>query len=256
VIGHAASLQAIRDRYGNETRLTWSATNTFGAEYGNLLRITSPNGRWIEFTYDSATPVNHVTQAKDNIGRTVTYAYDANGRLQTVTDPENNVTTYTWDASNRMTSIRDGRGIVYVTNQYDTNNRVTQQTLADPGATYTFAYTTSVGSITQTDVTDPRGHIERFVFNADHYVTSKTDAYRTSLARTTTTTRQAGSNLPTAVVDGLNRRTEYTYDTSGHALTETRLAGTANAATRGRSDRRSTSRVRATRPPSSLTAVC
>jgi RHS repeat-associated protein len=232
VIGHAAALQAIRDRYGNETRLTWSATNTFGAGYGNLLRITSPNGRWIEFTYDAATPVNHITQAKDNIGRTVTYTYTAAGNLATVTDPENNVTTYTWDASNRLVSIKDGRNIVYLTNQYDASNRVTQQTLADPAATYTFAYTTDPnGNITQTDVTDPLAHVERFAFNSDHYVTSRTEAYGTVLARTTTTTRQAASNLVTAAVDGLSRRTEYTYDSSGHVLTETRLAGTVDAVT-------------------------
>jgi RHS repeat-associated protein len=232
VIGHAAALQAIRDRYGNETRLTWSATNTFGAGYGNLLRITSPNGRWIEFTYDAATPVNHITQAKDNIGRTVTYTYTAGGNLATVTDPENNLTTYTWDASNRLVSIKDGRNIVYLTNQYDATNRVTQQTLADPAATYTFGYTTDPnGSITQTDVTDPLAHVERFAFNSDHYVTSRTEAYGTALARTTTTTRQTASNLVTAAVDGLSRRTEYTYDSSGHALTQTRLAGTVDAVT-------------------------
>ena len=231
VMGHQAPLQSIRDRYGNEIRLTWSLTNIWGAGYGNLTRITSPNGRWIEFTYDSATPVNHVTQATDNIGRTVTYTYDTSGRLSTVTDPENHVTTYTWDTSNRLISIEDGRQITWLTNQYDTSNRVTQQTLADPNATWQFAYTTTGGSITQTDVTDPRGHVERLAFNADHYTTSDTDAYGTSLARTTTITRQAGSNLPTAVVDPLSRRTEYTYDTSGHVLTRTALAGTTDAVT-------------------------
>ena len=83
-------------------------------------------------------------------------------------------------------------------------------------------YTTTGGSITQTDVTDPRGHVERLAFNADHYMTSDTEAYGTSLARTTTITRQAGSNFLTAVVDPLSRRTEYTYDTSGHVLTRRR----------------------------------
>ncbi len=70
VMGHAAPLQRIRDRYGNETRLTYEFTNAFGAGYGNLLRITSPNGRWIEFTYYAGT--TRVYQAKDNLGRTVT----------------------------------------------------------------------------------------------------------------------------------------------------------------------------------------
>src|SRR5262249_9598814 len=178
----------------------------FGAGYGNLLRVTSPNGRWIAFTYDSAFPVNHVTQATDNIGRTVSYTYDSHGNLLTVTDPENNVTTYTWDTSNRLVSIKDGRNITWLTNQYDTSNRVTQQMLADPNAAWGFAYTTDGnGNITQTDVTDPRGHVERLAFNADHYTTSDTEAYGTSLARTTTITRQTGTDLVTAVVDPLSR---------------------------------------------------
>lgn len=228
VFGHMAPLEAIRDRYGNETRLTWSDINDYGSGTGNLVRVTSPNGRWIAFTYDVS---DRITQATDNIGRTVTYVYDGSGRLSTVTDPEANVTTYTYDTSNRLVTIRDGRNIVYLTNEY-TSGRVTKQTLADPNATYQFNYTVDgSGRVTQTDITDPRGHVERMAFNSDHYVTSDTQAYGTSLARTTTTTRQSGSNLVTAIVDGLSRRTEYTYDSTGHMLAETRLAGTADAVT-------------------------
>jgi RHS repeat-associated protein len=237
-IGHAAPLQSIRDRYGNVTRLTWSATNTFGDGYGNLMRVTSPNGRWIEFTYDTAFPVNHITQAKDNIGRTVSYTYDPNGNLSTVTDSENNVTTYTWDASNRLATIKDGREIVYLTNHYDADGRVLNQTLADPAATYTFAYTGAFGSITQTDVTDPRGHVDRGTFDAtSHQRTGRVEAVGLPEARRTTIERQPVSNLVTArveqslLVDGVARRTEYTYDNFGHVLTTTQLAGTADAAT-------------------------
>ncbi len=65
VFGHQAPLQAIRDRYGNETKL-------------NLMRVTSPSGRWIQFTYDGS---NRITQAEDNIGRIVTYIYGTSGFL-------------------------------------------------------------------------------------------------------------------------------------------------------------------------------
>jgi RHS repeat-associated protein len=229
VFGHAASLQKIRDRYGNEVRLTWSSTNVFGAGTGNLLRITSPNGRWISLTYDTS---NRITQATDNIGRTLSYTYDANGNLSTVTDPENNVTTYKYDASHRLLTIKDGRGIVYLTNQYDTSGRVSRQALADPTAVYQFTYTADgSGNITQTDITDPMGHVERLSFNATHRIVSDTEAYATSLARTTTIERQAGTDFVTATVDGLNRRTAYTYDSAGHLLTVTRLAGTSDAVT-------------------------
>src|SRR6266699_119198 len=88
-----------------------------------------------------------------------------------------------------------------------------------PSATYQLAYAVDgSGNVTQTDVTDPRGTIKRLTFNGSHYITSDVEAYGTSLARTTTTTRQTGSNLVTALVDGLSRRTEYTYDTAGHVL--------------------------------------
>ncbi len=78
VFGHQAPLQAIRDRYGNETKLTWSSTNFFGVGTGNLMRVTSPSGRWIQFTYDGS---NRITQAEDNIGRIVTYIYGTSGFL-------------------------------------------------------------------------------------------------------------------------------------------------------------------------------
>lgn len=222
VFGENAPLQAIRDRYGNTVVITHAS-----GQSGNVTRVTSPNGRWVAFTYDGN---NRMTQIQDNIGRTVSYSY-TNGDLTSVTDPESQVTTYAYDSSHRMTSITDARHITYLTNTY-ANGRVASQTLADPNATYQFSYTLDgSGAITQTDVTDPRGHVKRFAFNSDRYITSTMEAYGTSLARTTTTTRETGSNLVTAVVDGLGRRTEYTYDSSGHVLTETRLAGTVDAVT-------------------------
>jgi RHS repeat-associated protein len=223
VFGENAPLQAIRDRYGNQVTVSHAS-----GQSGNVTSVTSPNGRWIAFTYDGS---NRITQAVDNIGRTVAYTYDGSGNLSTVTDPESGVTTYGYDGSNRLTTIEDGRGITYLTNQY-TSGRVTQQTLADPSAVSTFSYTVDgSGNVTQTDVTDPRGHVERMAFNANHYMTSDTEAYGTALARTTTTTRQSGSNLPTVVVDGLGREADYAYDSGGHVLTVTRLAGTAGAVT-------------------------
>jgi YD repeat-containing protein len=223
VFGEVAPLQAIRDRYGNTVTIAHA-----NGQSGNVTQVSSPNGRWIRFTYDAS---NRITQATDNIGRVVAYTYDANGNLATVTDPENGVTTYTYDASNRLATIKDGRNIVYLTNQYQ-NGRVATQTQADPSSTTTFNYTVDgAGNVTQTDITDPRGHVERLTFNANHYIMTDVQALGAPEARTTTTTRQAGSNLVSAVTDGLSRRTEYTYDASGHVLTVTRLAGTADAVT-------------------------
>jgi YD repeat-containing protein len=230
VFGENAPLQAIRDRFGNTVRISHAV-----GEPRKVTQVTSPNGRWIAFTYDG---FNRITQVKDNIGRTVGYTYDANGNLETVTDPATKVTTYTYDQYHRMRTIKDGRQITYLTNTYvvanptQTDGRVASQVLADPQASYQFAYTTDLsGNITRTDVTDPKGHVERLLFNPEHFTTSDTEAFGTSLARTTTFDRQPSTNLVTRVTDPLNRKTDYTYDSTGRVLTVTRMATTSEAAT-------------------------
>jgi len=78
VFGNVAPLQAIRDRFGNTITIEHHS-----GQSGNVTRVSSPNGRWMSFTYDVS---NRITQAKDHIGRTVGYQYDASGRLWKVTD--------------------------------------------------------------------------------------------------------------------------------------------------------------------------
>lgn len=216
-----SALVGIRDRYGNALSLT-RGTNS------RLTKVTSTNGRWIDFTYD---PSNRITQAKDNIGRTVNYTYDATGRLWKAMDPSGGVTEYTYDASHQMLTVKDARGIVYLTNTYDANGRVSKQTQANAG-TYLFAYTTDAsGRVTQTDVTNPRGNVRRVTFNAEGYTLTDTYAFGKPEQQKITYERQAGTNLPLSVTDALNRKTAYTYDAAGNATEITRLAGTANAVT-------------------------
>ena len=219
----AKPLQWIRDRHGNTITLTRGVLGT-----GNLLRIDSSSGRWIEFTYDSS---NRITQAKDNLGRVVTYTYDATGRLFRVTDPAGGVTEYTYDASHRLLTIKDARGIVYLTNEYDVVGRVIRQTQAD-ATTYQFAYTLDgSGKVIQTDVTNPRGHVRRVTFNSSGYTLTDTQATGQPVQQTTTFLREAGTNFILSMTDALNRQTDYTYDSMGNTTSITRLAGTADAVT-------------------------
>ncbi len=223
VMGDIAPLQAIRDRHGNTVTITRS-----GGQIGNITKITSPNGRWITFSYDGS---NRVTQATDNIGRTVGYTYDASGRLWKVTDPANGVTEYTYDASHRMLTLKDARGITYLTNHYDANGRVDLQTQAD-STTYQFAYTLNgSGKVTQTDTTNPRGFVTRHTFNSAGHHTSRVEAVGTAFERTTTWARASGTNHITEIVDPLGRHTTYAYDTDGNVTSVTRLAGTGTAVT-------------------------
>ena len=219
------SLVALLDRNGNTTTLTRAAG---GGLAGNLSKITSPNGRYLTFTYDAS---NRITQVTDILGRTITYTYDASGRLWQVTNPMTGVAVYTYDTSHRLLTMTDPGGNVHVTNTYDANGRVATQAQAD-STTYQFAYTLDgSGNVTQTNMTDPRGYIQQLTFNSAGYPLTSTDAYGQPEAQTTTYEWQATTNLLLSVTDALSRKTAYTYDAKGNPLTVTKLATTGNAVT-------------------------
>ncbi|WP_447980244.1 RHS repeat-associated core domain-containing protein [Candidatus Nitrospira bockiana] len=216
-----ALLIEIEDRNGNRMLLSRD-------QNGRLTKVTSPNGRYINFTYDTS---NRVSQVTDIAGRVVSYTYDASGRLWKVTDPENGITEYGYDGAHRMTTIKDARGITFLTNIYDTNDRVITQTQAD-NTTYQFTYTLDGnGKVTQTDVTDPRGYVRRVTFNAAGYTVTDTRALGQPEQQGTTYAWQTGTNLLLSVTDALNRQTAYTYDAAGNVTSVTRMAGTSEAAT-------------------------
>src|SRR6266850_1894983 len=220
-------LMGIRDRAGNQLTIT----RNYPGNNVPITRITSPNGRWVDFTYTTINTVLVISQMRDNLGRTVSYTYHPSSTLlKTVTDAAGGVTEYTW-ASSRIATIKDPRNIVWLTNEYNAQGRVTKQTQADT-TFHQFAYTVDgQGKVTQTDVTDPKGNVRRVTFNANGYALTDTQAYGTAIAQTTTYTRDATSNLVNTMTDALGRQTAFTYNSQGQMLTVTRLAGTGNAVT-------------------------
>jgi RHS repeat-associated protein len=247
------SLLAIRDRNGNTVSVARDSN-------GNITQVTSPNGRYIKFQNDSN---NRITLATDNVGRTVQYQYDSVGRLGQVTDVAGGVWEYTYDTYNNMLTIQDARGITYLTNQYDLQNRVYQQTQAD-GGTFQYSWTASGhtvqtpfvesggtppgGSasaveafracstcseaypslITNVNVTDPRGYIERVsmgvygLIGSDVYAMGQPEEQTISYV-------YYPDNLLKSVTDGLGRVTAYNYDANANITSVTALSGTSNA---------------------------
>ncbi len=220
-----AALKEIRDRHGNTVKLT-----RLNGKKGEITRITTPGGRWISLAYDAQ---HRVREARDNTGRTTTYTYDNAGRLETVTDPAGKVSRYTYDGTtHRIKTAVDARGITYMTNTFDTDGRVREQTLT-VGAKYTFGYTKNgAGKITASEVTEPGGAVRRVEFDAGGYGVSDTRAYGSPLARKTIYQRGAYHRID-AVTDPYGRRTELTYDTNGNITATQELAGTANARSSG-----------------------
>ena len=79
----------IRDRLGNQLTIS-------RAMPGNnvpITRITSPSGRWVDFSYVTVNTVLLISQVRDNLGRTVSYTYHPGTfSLKTVTDAAGGVT--------------------------------------------------------------------------------------------------------------------------------------------------------------------
>ncbi|HEX9762163.1 MAG TPA: hypothetical protein VGA97_03595, partial [Acidimicrobiia bacterium] len=67
VFGDNAPLREIRDRFGN--RVTVDRVNASLPAY----KVTSPHGRWLEFTLTVISGWQLITEARDNLGRVVTY---------------------------------------------------------------------------------------------------------------------------------------------------------------------------------------
>jgi RHS repeat-associated protein len=221
-------LSSIKDRYGNVVTITTSVVNAEVATAPPVTQVTSPNGRYIQFFYDS---YNRITNAVDNAGRTTSYTYNAQNQLISATDADGNTESYTYDpTTNNMSVITDKRGNKATQNTYDANGRVSQQQLAD-GSIWKFSYVlNSVGNVTQTTVTDPRGYVRQHTFSAYGYPTQTILALGQPEQQTYTITYNS-ANLPLEVTDTLSRQTVYGYDSVGDLTSVTALAGTASAVT-------------------------
>jgi RHS repeat-associated protein len=224
-------LVSITDRNGNAITMS-VASPTVG---GQINRVTSPSGRYIQFTYVGG----NLTQATDNTGRSVYYGYEnsqvstsppGTQRLKTVTDANNKTETLGYDSLDRMTSVTDKRGNVMVTNIYDGNNRVQQQTLAD-GAVWLFSYALNgYGNVSQTTSTNPKGIVRQDTFNSNGYLTQQIRAMGRPEQQTITIQRDA-DNQVLSLTDALGRVTQVSHDGFGNVSAVTRLFGTPNAVT-------------------------
>ena len=185
--------------------------------------------------------MGRITQITDPAGGNWIYAYDANGDLETVTDPDTNVTTYTYLASppnpaHYLESIIDPFGRTGLEFEYDADGRLFA-IIDEQGER--LEQTWDPGSFTGT-MTDRRGNTVQLVYDARGNVTSQTDAdmetftfaygdplnpdrptSRTDpLGQTTTIEYDAMGNVTKVFADGsFFANYEYTYDAAGRILT-------------------------------------
>lgn len=242
-------LTAIVDKNGNTTTLAYGAS-------GTLDTVTDTAGRTVQFAYDATKRLISLTDA---LARVIRFAYDAAGDLVTVTDARGGVDRYEYDASHQMTAAFDPKGHKYVTNVYDSNQRIVtlQKDALGNETTFEYDFVTRLTTVTdplgqkslhlhddklrviaienargdeeayeydafnnRTKVINRNGHATRYAYDARGNVTLKVDP----LQRATTIEYDARNN-PTRRADALGGVTAFTYDAKGNLLTTTDAGG-------------------------------
>jgi YD repeat-containing protein len=224
----AGKLTAIRDR--NDRQLTLA----YNGGTGLLETITDANGREVTVNHTGGKISSIVLPGSGPLdSRDVLYAYDASGRLQTVTDLRGQVWTYAYDGdSTRLASILDPNSHYVVRNTYDATGRLVEQRDAlneltsygwDP-LQQTATVTDHKGNV-WTDVysnnllvrrSDPLGNTTRYEYDTDLNLVKQTDP----LGHATTMSYDAAGNMLTRTVPAPLGYTEtWTYNSRNDVVT-------------------------------------
>ncbi|MFJ3394670.1 RHS repeat-associated core domain-containing protein [Leifsonia aquatica] len=236
--GHTASFAYDVD--GNQTSLTDAAgaVTAYGWDAaGNQTSMTDANGHVTAYGYDPAGQLVRVTEGYEagarpspDVNVVSKYAYDRDGALTRVTDPNGHTTEYTVDAAGRTTKEIDPVGTTAKWS-YTAAGRLAAMVNGN-GASTTYTY-------------DGRGDLKRqnqagavatFEYSANQQLIAMTDPTGTSGwtydkdGRTTTQIDQRGGHLKTAY-DAAGQTTrmtlptgqslDYTYDAAGKVTSQT-----------------------------------
>ncbi|MGH7613079.1 MAG: RHS repeat domain-containing protein [Gemmatimonadales bacterium] len=158
------------------------------------------------FTYESRGRVERITDPEGHlIGRT--WYLGTNGNRSRDSVPGGRQTTYSYDTHGRATSV-SAPSVTSRFAAYDVLNRVLKDSIAGSLPT-TFAY----DSLFLKSVTDPKGQIYRFAYNAVGWTIAETDP-----ANHADTVRYTREGLVLRVKNRRNQVVDYVYD-AGHRVT-------------------------------------
>jgi RHS repeat-associated protein len=190
-------LSSIEDDYGNYTTFTYSS--------GYLQKITDPAGRVTTFTMSSGS-LQSVQQAD---GSRVTYAYDASGRMTQITDALSHADTISYDSAERVATISLPEGSVQTYTNDQESGWTNSGTSGSPAAPTLLAQAGST-------FTTPNGNTSNL--QPDWLGLGQTGVVIDALGDVNTFDLNP-NGLATVAIDGLNRISQFAYDSQGNTVT-------------------------------------
>jgi RHS repeat-associated protein/uncharacterized repeat protein (TIGR01451 family) len=233
-------VQYAYDADNRQTSVTYADSTTVKNTYdyaGRMLTSTNESGQLTAYTYDKAGELTAVTEASGTaVAATVSFTYDAAGRISSISDERNNLTQMTRDDDGRITSIKDPLGRV-TSMAYDASGRLISETLPG-GATTQYVYDARGRKIktiepdnttvqeTYTDatvssITDEAGKTRSYTYDSRFEIASVTDP----LGNQVQYVRNAVGNL-TKIIDANGNTTTYGYDAADRVVSKTFPDGT------------------------------
>lgn len=246
-------LASWKDKNNNTTTLSYDGSK-------KLTTISNAFGRTLTFGYTGA----RISSVSDGTGRSIGFAYDGAGNLITYTDADSKSTTYQYDSPGRMTKIfyPSNPAIAFVTNVYDTQNRVKTQADAignlytyyfanetraeeeDPRGKSFTSYFNRSGQLLQSidkvgqrtsyvydgqqrliKTTQPEGNSAEYAYDSKHNTVTKTIKPKTGQPDAPLVWQYTYHSVFNGILtelDPLSRTTTYTYDANGNVLTQAR----------------------------------
>jgi RHS repeat-associated protein len=223
------------DGNNNLTSTTYADGTTVQNTYdyaGRMLTRKDESGNITAYTYDKAGELISVTEGRGtSAAATISFAYDAGGRISSITDEHNNVTQLTRDADGRITAMKDALDRV-TSMTYDGNGHLISQTVPG-GATTTYTYdargrltqvlqpdntkiTNTYSSAGLASVTDEAGNTRTYTRDSRMELSSVTNAD----GNTVQYIRDQVGNI-SAVVDANGNTTTYGFDAADRVTRKT-----------------------------------
>ncbi len=140
-------------------------------EFGRVVRITDPDGKFIEKDYDPST--GWMSSGVTRRGEETVLGVDAAGNPTSVIDPANGETTYTYDAYNRIETATTPTTGTTTFGYANTTDRI-PSTITDE---LTHVTTQTVVDGLVTSVTDPDGVTVLYRYNALRQLVETEDEY-------------------------------------------------------------------------------